>query len=124
MASHYYSVPQLAVKGTLTRDGTVLPVTGTAWLDREWFTTPEWIAQPRWDWIGINLADGGALMASQVRDAAGTPIWTFGSLRDATGALTVLAPKDVSFTPCGSGGRRPPGSSGRSLGGCGRVGVR
>ncbi|MFO1129447.1 MAG: lipocalin-like domain-containing protein [Rhodospirillales bacterium] len=99
VASHYYSVPQLAVKGTLTRDGTVLPVTGTAWLDREWFTTPEWIAQPRWDWIGINLADGGALMASQVRDAAGTPIWTFGSLRDATGALTVLAPKDVSFTP-------------------------
>jgi predicted secreted hydrolase len=38
VASHYYSVPQLAVTGTVTRDGRVLPVTGTAWLDREWFT--------------------------------------------------------------------------------------
>ena len=99
VASHYYSVPQLAVQGTVTRAGAVLPVTGTAWLDREWFTAPEWIKEPRWDWIGINLADGGALMASRVRDAAGSPIWAFGSLRDATGALTVLGPTDVAFTP-------------------------
>ena len=80
-------------------DWSVLPVTGTAWLDREWFTAPEWIAQPRWDWIGINLADGGALMASRVRDDAGDPLWAFGSIRDASGALTVLGPTEVTFTP-------------------------
>lgn len=99
VASHYYSVPQLAVNGTVTRAGRVLPVTGSAWLDREWFTAPEWIAQPRWDWIGINLADGGALMASRVRDPAGNPLWAFGSIRDASGALTVLELVDVAFTP-------------------------
>jgi predicted secreted hydrolase len=98
VASHYYSVPQLAVSGTVTRAG-VLPVTGTAWLDREWFTAPEWIAQPRWDWIGINLIDGGALMASRVRDQDGNPSWAFGSIRDASGALTVLGPTEVAFTP-------------------------
>jgi predicted secreted hydrolase len=99
VASHYYSVPQLAVDGTLTRTGRVLPVTGTAWLDREWFTAPEWIAQPRWDWIGINLTDGGALMASRVRDHNSHPLWAFGSIRDASGALTVLGPTEVTFTP-------------------------
>ena len=99
MASHYYSVPQLAVNGTVTRAGRVLPVTGTAWLDREWFTAPEWIAQPRWDWIGINLADGEALMASRVRDQDNNPLWAFGSIRDASGALTVLGPTEVAFTP-------------------------
>jgi predicted secreted hydrolase len=99
VASHYYSVPQLAVKGTVTRGDRVLPVTGTAWLDREWFTAPEWIAQPRWDWIGINLTDGGALMASRVRDHDGNPLWAFGSIRDALGKLTVLGPTEVAFTP-------------------------
>jgi predicted secreted hydrolase len=99
VASHYYSVPQLAVTGTVTRAGRVLPVTGTAWLDREWFTAPAWIAHPRWDWIGINLADGGALMASRVRDHDGNTLWAFGSIRDASGALTLLGPTEVAFTP-------------------------
>jgi predicted secreted hydrolase len=99
VASHYYSVPQLAVSGTVISAGRVSPVTGTAWLDREWFTAPEWIAQPRWDWIGINLTDGGALMASRVRDRDGNPSWAFGSIRDAAGALTVLGPTEVAFTP-------------------------
>jgi predicted secreted hydrolase len=26
-----------------------------------------------WDWIGINLDDGGALMAFRIRDAAAAP---------------------------------------------------
>jgi predicted secreted hydrolase len=99
VASHYYSVPQLVVSGTVIRAGRASPVTGTAWLDREWFTAPEWIAQPRWDWIGINLTDGGALMASRVRDRDGNPSWAFGSIRDAAGALTVLGPTEVAFTP-------------------------
>ena len=48
-----------------------MQVTGEAWLDREWSSTyldPQAVG---WDWSGLNLDDGGALMAFQVRDAKG-----------------------------------------------------
>ena len=35
-ASHYYSQPQLAVRGRLKLDGRELAVEGRAWLDHEW----------------------------------------------------------------------------------------
>lgn len=96
-ASHYYSLPHLKVSGTVQLDGSARRVTGRAWLDREWSST---LLDPRavgWDWIGINLYDGGALMAFQVRDAAGRAVWSGGSLRDAKGRLTVFGPREVSF---------------------------
>lgn len=97
-ASHYYSLPQMAVSGSVRRGGRTVKVTGQAWLDREWSST---LLDPRavgWDWVGLNLADGGALMAFQVRDAAGRPLWAGGSLRTAEGARTVFAPGDVALT--------------------------
>jgi predicted secreted hydrolase len=99
LASHYYSVPQLHIRGFVTQQGRSLAVTGTAWLDREWFTLPKGHLPPRWDWIGINFTDGGALMASRLRDKDGQPSWAFGSYRDAAGRLTVFAPQEVIFTP-------------------------
>jgi predicted secreted hydrolase len=99
VASHYYSVPHLQVSGTVARQGRSTPVTGTAWLDREWFTAPSWIIAASWDWIGINLSDGGALMASRIRDNEGRPSWAFGSYRDAAGRLSVFGPGDIAFTP-------------------------
>ena len=66
-ASYYYSRPQLEVGGTL--DGKA--VTGTAWLDHEWssqYLAPE---AAGWDWCGINLRDGKALMAFRIRDRLG-----------------------------------------------------
>jgi predicted secreted hydrolase len=96
-ASHYYTIPQLAVRGTLVRDGRRVPVTGKAWLDREWSST---LLDPKavgWDWAGINLDDGGALTVFQVRDKAGRAVWAGGSLRDAGGRLTVFKPTDVRF---------------------------
>ncbi|OYU14746.1 MAG: carotenoid 1,2-hydratase [Alphaproteobacteria bacterium PA4] len=98
-ASHYYSLPQLAVGGTLRLAGQAQRVTGTAWLDREWSST---LLNPRavgWDWLGLNMADGGALTLFRVRDAAGGAVWAGGSWRDAAGRLTSLAPADVQFQP-------------------------
>jgi len=66
-ASYYYSRPQLAAAGTL--DGR--PVRGTAWLDHEWssqYLAPE---ASGWDWCGLNLADGRALMAFRIRAKTG-----------------------------------------------------
>jgi predicted secreted hydrolase len=97
-ASRYYSIPHLKVSGALSRGGgRPAPVTGEAWLDREWSST---YLDPRavgWDWTGLNLDDGSALMAFQVRDAQGHALWAGGSLRAPNGAVTRLAPSDVAF---------------------------
>ena len=38
-ASYYYSLTRLATRGTVTVAGETVPVTGEAWLDREWSTS-------------------------------------------------------------------------------------
>lgn len=84
-ASHYYSRPQLAVQGGLTVNGKSQNVTGRAWLDHEWSSS---LLDPQatgWDWIGINLIEGGSLLAFRLRDAAGNNIWTHVARRDASG---------------------------------------
>jgi predicted secreted hydrolase len=66
-ASYYYSQPQLGVAGSVNGR----QVTGTAWLDHEWssaYLAPE---AAGWDWAGINLLNGGSLMAFQMRSKAG-----------------------------------------------------
>jgi predicted secreted hydrolase len=98
-ASYYYSRPQLALAGTLAIGERTQDVRGVAWLDHEWsseYLPPD--AQG-WDWTGINLDDGGALMAFRMRAQDGTALWAGGSVRDATGAVRALAPADVRFTP-------------------------
>jgi predicted secreted hydrolase len=66
-ASYYYSRPQLHAVGNLNGK----QVEGTAWLDHEWssaYLAPEAVG---WDWTGINLFDGGSLMAFQMRSKKG-----------------------------------------------------
>jgi predicted secreted hydrolase len=78
--SHYYSQPQMKVGGKL--DGK--NVSGAAWLDHEWsdaYLAPE---AAGWDWCGINLFDGGSLMAFRMRGRDGG---------------THYAPPGVSFEP-------------------------
>jgi predicted secreted hydrolase len=73
-------------------------VTGEAWLDHEWSST---LLEPRavgWDWVGLNLDDGGAVTAFQVRDRGGRALWAGGSLRAPDGRVSVLGPGDVAFT--------------------------
>ncbi|MCE3289156.1 MAG: carotenoid 1,2-hydratase [Caulobacter sp.] len=96
-ASHYYSLPHMAVTGTVLRKGRRVKVTGEAWLDREWSSTLLNPAAVGWDWAGLNLKDGGALTAFQVRDAAGKPLWTGGSYRSPSGRLTVFRPGQLKF---------------------------
>jgi len=79
-ASYYYSRPHMSVVGRL--DGR--DATGMAWLDHEWssaYMAPE---ATGWDWAGINLAGGRALMAFRMRDKSGG---------------THYAPPGVSFRP-------------------------
>ncbi|MSP94880.1 MAG: carotenoid 1,2-hydratase [Alphaproteobacteria bacterium] len=97
-ASHYYSMPHLKVSGTVARGGKPAAVTGSAWLDREWsssYLDPNAVG---WDWVGLNLDDGSALMAFQIRKADGSALWAGGSFRSADGTTQRFAPEDVRFT--------------------------
>ncbi len=79
-ASYYYSRPQLKVSGRVNGE----PVTGIGWLDHEWssqYLPPE---AAGWDWTGINLDDGGALMAFRIRGKDGR---------------VAFAPPGVAFEP-------------------------
>jgi predicted secreted hydrolase len=96
-ASYYYSEPHLRVTGELAIDAAVFPVTGTAWLDHEWSSQVLAGGAVGWDWTGLNLDDGGALMAFRMRDSHGSTLWAGGSRRDANGVLTRYAPDDVRF---------------------------
>jgi predicted secreted hydrolase len=96
-ASYYYSLPHLAASGNVTRDGRSEPVTGQAWLDREWSSNYLGGKAVGWDWTGLNLDDGGALMAFRIRGADGAALWAGGSYRRADGRLVRFAPGDVAF---------------------------
>ena len=98
-ASHYYSQPQLRVHGRLQRDRRRTSVHGRAWLDHEWsdeLMPPEAVG---WDWIGMNLDDGGALTAFRLRRADGSALWAGGSYRGADGHVRIFAADEVRFTP-------------------------
>jgi predicted secreted hydrolase len=98
-ASCYYSEPQLEVDGTLTLAGRTEAVTGRAWLDHEWSDSVLDREAVGWDWIGMNLAEGGALTAFRVRRADGSPQWAGGSHRPAGGAVRSFGADEVAFTP-------------------------
>ncbi|HSO08038.1 MAG TPA: carotenoid 1,2-hydratase [Pelomicrobium sp.] len=98
-ASYYYSLPHLQVTGRVARRGREAAVTGEAWFDHEWSSEIMDENAVGWDWIGINLAGGGALMAFRMRDRDGNEYWAGGTLREAGGATRTFTPAEIEFTP-------------------------
>jgi predicted secreted hydrolase len=96
-ASYYYSLPHLRVSGRITRRAEAATVSGEAWLDHEWSSEYLDSQAVGWDWIGVNLDDGAALMAFRIRGARGETRWSGGSLRSGDGRLQILQPSDVEF---------------------------
>lgn len=68
-ASHYYSQPFYQLSGRLTLPGGEVPVTGTAWLDREWSSQPLAQDQTGWDWFSLSFDTGDKLMGFVLRGA-------------------------------------------------------
>ena len=66
-ASHYYSQPFYKLSGTLTLPEGAVPVTGTAWLDREWSSQPLAQDQTGWDWFSLSFDSGDKLMGFVLR---------------------------------------------------------
>jgi predicted secreted hydrolase len=85
-ASHYYSRAPLSVKARV-RDGQALQLReGQAWLDHEWSSQLLMPGAVGWDWIGINLLDGGTLMAFRIRDDKGQTLYDHVDVRGPGGA--------------------------------------
>jgi predicted secreted hydrolase len=98
-ASYYYSQPHLRVSGSIERGARGDSVSGEAWLDHEWSSQYLDSAADGWDWIGLNLDDGGAVMAFRIRGHQGQSYWAGATLRDAGGDVHNFGPDDVAFTP-------------------------
>lgn len=98
-ASYYYSRPGLAVSGTIERGRSAEAVTGSAWLDHEWSSEYLAAGASGWDWIGINLDDGGALMAFRMRAKDGSVLYAGGKLMRPDGGSEAFGPGDIEFAP-------------------------
>jgi len=98
--SYYYSHPFLQVSGELEVDGQKVPVTGDAWLDREWSSQFLQSDQAGWDWFSIHLDSGEKLMFFQLRQQSEQhqdENFLQGSLIATNGSLTRLNPGDVQL---------------------------
>jgi predicted secreted hydrolase len=98
-ASYYYSQPHLAVSGSIARAARRDLVGGQAWLDHEWSSQYLDPQADGWDWVGLNLDDGSAVMAFRIRDHEGQSYWAGGTLRDREGQVHGFGPDEVAFTP-------------------------
>jgi predicted secreted hydrolase len=83
--SYYYSRTAMMATGTLTLDGRVLNVDGSAWFDHQWGDFIS-VGGGGWDWFAVNLDDGTDLTLSLVRDANGSYPLVYGTFvgRDGT----------------------------------------
>ncbi|MEP3640137.1 MAG: lipocalin-like domain-containing protein [Paracoccaceae bacterium] len=70
-ASYYYSQPFFDVTGLLQLPGGDIPVSGQAWLDREWSSQPLSDNQTGWDWFSLSFDTGDKLMGFRLRQSDG-----------------------------------------------------
>ena len=100
-ASYYYSIPRLAVSGTVAAGAdAVEQVEGLAWMDREWGTSALSPGIAGWDWFALQLGDGSDLMFYRLRGVDGsTSRFSGGTLVAADGERRVLGPDDVGLKP-------------------------
>jgi predicted secreted hydrolase len=75
-----------------------LPVSGLAWLDREWGSGALGPTQQGWDWFALDLSDGSALMFYALRDRDGQrDAHSAGTFVAADGRPMPLANEDVQI---------------------------
>jgi predicted secreted hydrolase len=97
-ASVYLSWPDLEVTGTLTLDGRRRSLSGSAWYDHEWGTSQLGRSVVGWDWFGLRLGDGRALMVYRLRRQDGRPDpQSSGTLVRADGGAIALAVADFEL---------------------------
>jgi predicted secreted hydrolase len=99
-ASHYTSFTRLESQGSLSRGGKEIAVTGTSWMDHEFFTEKQDPNLTGWDWFAIQLDNGEELMLYRLRLKSGeVSPFSSGTLVDVKGQAHHLSQKDFRLTP-------------------------
>ena len=97
-ASYYYSLTRMSARGTVRVGGEPLPVTGLAWMDREWSTSALGPDLVGWDWVALQLDDGRDVMLYRLRRRDGSAdAHSAGTLIAADGTTRALAPGDLTL---------------------------
>jgi predicted secreted hydrolase len=102
-ASYYYSLPRLDTRGTITMDGRRLAVTGTSWMDHEFFSQAMAPNLSGWDWFSLQLEGGFEVMLYLLRQQDGSvdPA-SAGTLIDPQGRTRHLNLADFTVKPIGA----------------------
>lgn len=92
-ASHYVTQPRMHTSGALVVEGRRRPVSGSTWMDHEFFTGSTPRDDLGWDWFSARLSDGQDLMLYRVRrpGEAATLFGTVVSVDGNSRALDVAA---------------------------------
>jgi predicted secreted hydrolase len=97
-ASYYYSLSRMSARGTVSASGDSLPVSGLAWMDREWSTSALGADLVGWDWLALQLDDGRDVMVYRLRRRDGAvDAHSAGTLIAADGTTRTLALGDVTL---------------------------
>lgn len=101
-ASHYISFTRLLTRGTLKLGDRSFEVTGTSWMDHEFFTHQLEADQTGWDWLSLQFEDNTELMLFRLRRRDGTiDPYSVGTYVDVKGHPTHLTSKDFTASPSG-----------------------
>ena len=107
-ASHYISLTRLATSGSLEISGRPLSVSGSSWMDHEFFSNQLGGGQIGWNWLSIQLEDNTELMLYQFRHADGSADeYSSGTYVDAEGRSTHLQSSDFALGATGQEWRSP-----------------
>ena len=113
-ASHYISFTRLAVSGKVRDGEETHSVSGSAWMDHEFFSHGLAADQVGWDWMSIQLENNTELMLYRLRRRDGTTDpFSSGTYVDAGGHTQHLSAQEFAMEPGGvwrspeTGGRYP-----------------
>lgn len=97
-ASWYYSYTRMTAEGEAQLNGETLPVSGSAWMDREWSTSALGPDQEGWDWFALQLDDGTDIMLYRLRKEGGaTDPWSAGTVVAPDGDVTRMDHTDFTL---------------------------
>lgn len=99
-ASHYISLTRLLTAGVIEINSKQYQVTGTSWMDHEFFTHQLERDQVGWDWLSVQFDDDTELMLFRIRrkDGSADP-FSAGTYIDQRGSSHHLRAGDFGLKP-------------------------
>lgn len=92
--SHEFALPAMATSGTLTIAGVPHPVSGTTWMDRQWFSVDQLYTDPamRWTWMNLSLPNGDKIAIWDAISSATENAWATVLHPDGSYDVTAVTP--------------------------------